>query len=373
MNVVFACAGTGGHINPAIAIANIILKNEPNSKILFLGREVGLENDLVKKAGYEIKHIRTGKILRSLTLKNVKALLNAYKGINDAKVILKEFKPDLVIGTGGYVCVPVMLACQKLKIPYILHESNALPGVSVKVLAKKAAKVFVGFDETILRLKSRNVVFTGSPAKFDEHTILKLNKESCKMELGLDNISKKIVLVICGSQGAKYVNNAVLDMLRFHLSKEFCIVLITGNGYYEDMLALKEQIERENNTSLDDYIKIYKFVYEMEKMYKVADMCIARSGAMTITELSIARIPALLIPFPYASENHQLYNAKILEKAGVARIIEEKNVTSELIYKTINDILSDKSLNNISVNALKLDSDQVEDLIYKNICDVVKK
>ena len=174
MRVVFACAGTGGHINPAIAMANLILKKENDSQILFIGTETGLENKLVENAGYKISHIRTGKILRELTLKNITALINAYKGIGDAKTILKEFKPDIVIGTGGYICGPVMKAAKKLKIPYYLHESNAFPGVSVKLLAKDAKCVMVGFEDTKARLNSKaKVVYTGTPAKFTEEDILK--------------------------------------------------------------------------------------------------------------------------------------------------------------------------------------------------------
>ena len=134
MRVIFACAGTGGHINPAIAIANNILKHEPDSKFLFIGTKTGLENELVKKAGYEIKHIRTGKLIRCVTLKNFKAVYETTKGVTEAKIIIKEFKPDLVIGTGGYICGPVMLAARIYKIPYILHESNAYPGISVSYL-----------------------------------------------------------------------------------------------------------------------------------------------------------------------------------------------------------------------------------------------
>ena len=220
MKVLFACAGTGGHINPAIAMANIVVKNEPDSQILFVGTETGLENKLVANAGYEIRHIRTGKIIRELTLKNFAQLIHAYQGIGDAKRLLKEFKPDIVIGTGGYICGPVMKAATKLKIPYFLHESNAFPGVSVKLLAKNAKAVMVGFEDAKQRLNPKaNVVYTGTPAKFSEEDIKKLDKAECLKELGLENINKKIVLVTCGSQGAKRINEVLLDMIKkYHYS-----------------------------------------------------------------------------------------------------------------------------------------------------------
>ena len=186
MKVVFACAGTGGHINPAIAMANIIMKNEPDSQVLFVGTETGLENKLVANAGYEIRHIRTGKIIRELTLKNFSQMIHAIQGIGDAKKLLKEFAPDIIIGTGGYICGPVMKAAVKLKIPYYLHESNAFPGVSVKLLAKNAKAVMVGFEDAKQRLNPKaNVVYTGTPAKFSEEDIINLDKEACLKEVGL--------------------------------------------------------------------------------------------------------------------------------------------------------------------------------------------
>ena len=181
MRVIFACAGTGGHVNPAIAIARIIQKNEKDSEFLFIGTKNGLENKLVKNAGFEIVHIRTGKLLRKLTLKNVKAIFDTYAGIGESIKILKDFKPDLVIGTGGYICGPVMLAAKKLEIPYMLHESNAYPGVSVKLLAKKAKYVMLGFEDAKKRLKRQdNLIYTGTPAKFNIDEFDSLEKDESK-------------------------------------------------------------------------------------------------------------------------------------------------------------------------------------------------
>ena len=194
MRVVFACAGTGGHVNPAIAIAKIILKNNKDVEFLFIGTKNGIENKLVENAGFKIKHIRTGKLLREITLKNFKAIYDTYKGIGDAKDILKEFEPDLVIGTGGYICGPVMLAAKKLHIPYILHESNAFPGISVKLLAKNASKVMISFEEARYRLKNReNIYYTGTPVKFSIQDYDKLDKEEIRKELKLNGINKKII------------------------------------------------------------------------------------------------------------------------------------------------------------------------------------
>ncbi len=380
MKVLFACAGTGGHINPAIAIANIILKNKKDTEILFVGTKDGLENSLVKNAGFDIKHIRTGKIIRSLTPKNFKALHNAYLGISDAKEIIKEFKPDVVIGTGGYICVPVMLAAKKLKVPYILHESNAFPGVSVKLLAKKASRVMIGFEDARKRLKNRkNIAYTGTPAKFNEEDIDNLDREDSKEKLNLSvrnigtykDMERKIIFVTGGSQGARKLNQVVLDMVSVKRDEKMFFVLVTGNKNYDLVVTEKEKIEMENNIDLSKYIKIEKFVYDMQDMYNAADICITRSGAMTITELALAKKASVLIPYPYAAENHQYYNAKVLEDIDAAKIIEEDKLSIESLYNTLNDIIDNNKIEKMGQNAKKAQKKDVEKNIYLNIMDSI--
>lgn len=365
MRVVFACAGTGGHINPAIAMANLIVRKEKDSSILFIGTKDGLENKLVANAGYEIKHIRTGKILRELTLKNVTALINAYKGISDAKNILKEFKPDIVIGTGGYICGSVMKAAKKLKIPYYLHESNAFPGVSVKLLAKDAKCVMVGFEDAKGRLNSKaNVVYTGTPTKFSEEDILNLDRSKCLEKLNLNGIEKKIVLVTCGSQGAKRINEVVLSMIKKYQDENVYYIVVTGDKNYDEVLNLKESAEKELGKSLDKYLRLEKFIFNMDEMYKVADMCITRAGAMTINELSIAHKPAILIPLPTAAENHQYFNAKVLENANAGKIIEQKDLTEDTLNSVITEILKDDNITKMGENAAKVIVKNVDEKIY---------
>lgn len=370
MKVVFACAGTGGHVNPAIAIANIIKKNNQDAQILFIGTEFGLENKLVKNAGYKIKHISTGKIIRSFTLKNIKAVTENVKGIKEAKNILKDFEPDLVIGTGGYICGPVMLAARKYKIPYILHESNAFPGVAVKMLAKKASKIMIGFEDARARLKNRdNIVYTGTPAKFNEETFNNLSKSECLKRLKLENINKKIILVTCGSQGARKINTVVIDMVKKYLDNDFYIILVSGDKNYDDVMSKIKEIEQEIKKDLSNYIRVEKFVYNMDQMYKAVDMCITRAGAMTITELSLASKPSILIPLPIAAENHQLYNAKVLESVNAGKIIEQKYLTEETLNNCIKSMIKDESLKEMSFNAKKVIVKNVEEKIYNCVKD----
>lgn len=371
MRAIIACAGTGGHINPGIAIASIIKEQERDSEFLFIGTETGIENELVTKAGYDIEHIRTGKLYRKLTLKNFKSIAGTIAGINDAKKIMKNFKPDIVIGTGGYICGAVMLAAKSLKIPYILHESNAFPGVAVKLLAKKAAKVLVGFEDTKPRLKNKsNVVYTGSPAKFNSEKIENLDKEICLKELGLDKYvdGRKIIFVTGGSQGAKKFNEVVVNLALEKKSNKFFVVLCAGMKNYD---AINEKLKQIKDA--DKYIKLERFVFDMDKMYKVSDLLITRAGAMTITELTLAAKPAILVPFPYAAENHQYYNAKVLEDAGAGKIIIESDFSEETLYAEIEQIInSEDKLKIMSDSSKSLRKNDVEQIIYDEILDALK-
>ncbi|MCX8074825.1 MAG: undecaprenyldiphospho-muramoylpentapeptide beta-N-acetylglucosaminyltransferase [Clostridia bacterium] len=381
MKVIIACAGTGGHINPGIAIANIIKQKEPDSDILFIGTKLGLENELVTKAGYKIVHIRTGKLLRSLKHigKNLMAVVDTFRGISDAKKIIKEFSPDVVVGTGGYICGPVMLAAKSLKIPYLLHESNAYPGITVKLLSNKASIMMVGFEDAKKRLKNQNnIVVTGNPTKFSETDMFNLDKDECKNDLKLsdDKIgeNKKIILVTGGSQGAIKINETVINMICKYHDDGIFVVLASGHKNYENLLNNISIKQKEYNIDLRKYIRVDRYIYNMEKMYKVCDLCITRAGAMTITEHSIASKASILIPLPYATENHQLYNAQVLEKLGAAKVIIESDLSVDNLYTTIKSIFDEKnSYIYMGNNANKAVKKDVNEIIYKSIRDVLKK
>ena len=372
MRVIIACAGTGGHINPGIAIANIIKERETGSDFLFIGTEKGIENELVKKAGFNIAHIRTGKLYRKITLKNFKSVFDTFGGIKDAKKIIDEFKPDIVIGTGGYICGAVMMAAKSRKIPYVLHESNAFPGLAVKMLSKNAAKVMIGFEDAKARLSNRkNVVFTGSPAKFNSEKIDSLDREKCIDELGLKDVvdGRKVIFVTGGSQGAKKFNEVVTNLAIDKKSNKFFVVLATGMKNYDEVKSKLKDVE-----DAEKYIKIEKFIFDMEKMYKAADLLITRAGAMTITEIALASKPAILIPFPYAAENHQYYNAKVLEDAGGAKIILESELTEETLYNQIENIIgTEDKLKIMSDINKKLQKNDVEQVIYNELISVLKR
>jgi UDP-N-acetylglucosamine--N-acetylmuramyl-(pentapeptide) pyrophosphoryl-undecaprenol N-acetylglucosamine transferase len=251
----------------------------------------------------------------------------------------------------------------------MLHESNAFPGLAVKMLAKNSFCTMVGFEDAIARLNNmKNVVYTGTPSKFTEENIFKLDKEACKKELKLESINKKIVFITFGSQGAKFLNDTIIKMIIENKDKDIFYILVTGKNNYEE---IENKIKDQN---LSEYLRLEKFVYDMDKMYKVSDLCITRAGALTINELIMAKKPSILIPLPYATENHQLYNAKVLENIGCAEIIEEKNLTTNLLYTKIKEILNDEEkYNNMITNFSKIEKIDVEENIYKQIQKVLKK
>ena len=373
MRVVVTCAGTGGHINPGIAIANIINKNELSSEILFIGTKRGLENDLVPKAGYELKQIRTGKLQRRITLQNFKNMYNAYTSITDAKKVLKEFKPDIVIGTGGYICASVMMAAKSLKIPYILHESNVFPGMAVKLCAKNAAKVLTGFEDTKKYLKHKeNVVYTGTPAKFTRDSIEKLDKQKCRVALDFynsDMANKKLLFVTGGSQGAAKLNKTLVDMIISKRPESFYTVIATGAANYEKVLEYVKEQDRVGDIS--KFLSIQKFIYDMDKMYTAADLLVTRAGAMTVTELAISMRPAILIPLPTAAENHQYFNAKSVEDAGAGVVLQEKDLDENSLYDNVMKlILDDKKLKQMTTGAKNMYKGNVDGKIYDEIKNV---
>ncbi|MBR5228112.1 MAG: undecaprenyldiphospho-muramoylpentapeptide beta-N-acetylglucosaminyltransferase [Clostridia bacterium] len=366
MRVIITCAGSGGHINPAIAIANLIKYYDKQSEILFIGTATGLENDLVKKAGYNLKQIRAGRLHRRVTLENVKNIKNAFLGIGDSKKIIREFQPDVAIGTGGYICVSVMKAAQKLKIPYILHESNVFPGMSVRLNAKHASKILLGFNETNKHLPNANCIYTGTPAKFNKDSIDALNKLKCKNDLKLNIKGKKILFVTGGSQGAQKINETVIDMVKKYKPQDFFVVIAVGRSNYETVCA-------QVSDDIKEYIRVEEFIYEMDKMYKASDLLITRAGAMTVLELEIAAKPAILIPLPTAAENHQLYNAKSLEDNNAGFVLEEKDLDVDVLFNKIQKLVSDeKLLKNTGANARKLLKENVEQSILEEIIKTVK-
>ena len=370
MKAIISAAGTGGHINPGIAIANKIMKEEPESKIIFIGTDRGLETDLVPRAGYELKKIDAHGIERKISIQNIKNLYATFKSINVAKKILEDEKPDVVIGTGGYICVPVMLSALKLKIPIVLHESNAFPGIAVKIFKKKANKILVGFTEAKERLgKLNNVEVTGNPIKIKKLNLNIEEKNKILSNMGL-NANMSTVLVFGGSQGAQTINRSLIELIVNKRNKNYQIIWAVGQEQY---IKIKQKLQ-EVKIDINDInnVKILPYIYNMEEIMNACDLVVCRSGAMTITEIACTEKPAIFIPYPYAAENHQEYNAKVLENAGAAKIILDKDLNSELLGNTILELIKNKSkLKKMSENASKIYIPNVEEKIYNELKTII--
>lgn len=371
MRVVIAAAGTAGHINPGLAIANKIKKEEKNSKIIFIGTTRGLENDLVPRAGYELKTIDAYGLSKKISFENMKKIYKTLKGYGQAKRIIEEFKPDIVIGTGGYICGATISSAHKLKIPTLLHESNAFPGRAIKILANKTDTILVSFKDAIPRIKKgKKVVFTGTPVKIKKKDYSRIERTKIIHNVGL-NEEKPIVLVFGGSQGAKRINDTIMEIIKKKESQNYQVIWATGPKQYD---VIKEELEIANiNINNIRNMKIIPYIYNMEELMNVVDVIVARSGAMTITEISNLGKASILVPLPNVSHNHQLYNAKVLENVGAAKIILDDEIDGEKLNNAIEEVILDKeSSHRMGQNALKISTTDAEDKIYDEIKKLVK-
>ena len=371
MKAIIAAAGTGGHINPGIAIANEIKKQEPNSEIIFIGTNRGLENDLVPRAGYALETINAYGFDRTLSLENFKKIYQTFHSMKEAKEIIDKFKPDVVIGTGGYICVPVGLAAKKKKIPLVLHESNAFPGVAIKMLSGKANKVLLGFEDAKPRLpKAKELVVTGTPTKVKKVNIPQNRKQELLSQNEL-KANMPIVLFFGGSQGAQSINQSLIEIISKKQNQNYQIMWAAGPAQYEEIAkTLKEKHHMEIDKIPN--VKIVPYIYNMEEMMNIVDLVVCRSGAMTITEITNVGKPAIFIPFPFATENHQEYNARVLEKVGAAKIILDKNLNAQILNETIENIVKDENkLKEMGQKANSIAIQQVEQKFYQEIKKVV--
>ena len=335
MRVLMTGGGTGGHVNPAIAIADTIKEHIPSAEIAFVGTKRGIENKLVPAAGYKLYHVDVRGFRRSLSLANIRAAFLAAVSPIVAKKLVKEFKPDVVIGTGGYVSWPLLVAASKLGVPSAVHESNAVPGLAVRRLVPYVDKIFVNFAVTGETLGApEKTMHVGSPLRTDFGTV---TRREAREKLGLPDSCRQYVVSFGGSLGAERVNSAVLDLMRDYLSKHpdiYCTHACGASGYEETRRQFEEAgLDKAANLELVEYI------YDMPLRMAAADMVISRSGAITLSELAAAQKAAVLIPSPNVTDNQQYKNAKVFADAGGAVLIEEKDLTPERICSEVSAVL----------------------------------
>ncbi len=357
MKILFAGGGTAGHINPALAVADYIKERHPDAQISYIGTADKLEAKLVPEKGYDFYTIKVAGFRRSLSpsaiIHNVSAVKLAATSILSAKKILKKVKPDVVVGTGGYVSGPVLRAAQQLGIKTAIHEQNAFPGVTTKMLAPKADKVMLAMPEAKKYLKlNKEPVITGNPIRQE---LLSVDRETARKKLGLDN--RPLILSFGGSLGARRLNEAVTELIKWHNgTQKFHHIHATGRVGYDAML------ESLKDTELSSEISIREYITDMDICMAAADLVICRAGAITLGELQACGKPSVLIPSPYVAENHQYHNALTLKKDGAAELVEEKDLSGESLIKAVEVLIEYKpkleKMSNAAVKNAIVDANQ---------------
>lgn len=372
MKVLFVGGGTAGHINPALAAAGFLKAKNPDAEILFVGNKGGMEERLVPPAGYNMKTIHISGFQRKLSfenlIKNVKTVARLLTSSIESKKIIKEFDPDVCVGTGGYVCGPVLREAAKMGIPCVVHESNAFPGVTVKMLSKNMDTVMLCvedakkyFDESV------NVVITGNPVRGE---MLTAEKQKSKEKLGLD--SRPVVLSFGGSLGAEKINNAMIEVLKYSAENKE-IQHIHGYGQLEK--EYPEKLKAEGFVAEENpHIRVLDYINNMADCLAAADVVISRAGAITLTEIEALGKASILIPSPNVAENHQYHNAMALVNRGAAEIIEEKDLTGEKLLEKVKMMFGENGkAEKLGIEAKKMSVPDASDKIYEVIISAANK
>lgn len=350
--VIISGGGTGGHIFPAISIANALRKIDPGIEILFVGAEGRMEMEKIPAAGYRIIGLPVTGIQRSFTLKNVKVFFKLLKSLRLAKKVLKDFRPDVVVGVGGYASGPVLRKAGRLGIPTLIQEQNSYAGVTNKLLAKKASVICVAYDGMEKYFPAEKIIKTGNPVRQNFDNLKKLEEEA----LGFFNLKKEfpVVLVLGGSLGAGSINNALSENINTLRDSDSQWLWQTGKHYFENVKALVSLMFSEN-------ISVHGFINRMDYAYAAADIIVSRAGAGTISELCLVGKPVILIPSPNVAEDHQTKNAKALSEKGAAILITDEQAVKSLVSESIK-LISDKKRRDILSENIRKMADRDADI-----------
>lgn len=336
VKIVVSGGGTGGHIYPALAIARHFTETE-HAEILYIGTQRGLENDIVPRSGFAFRTIEVSGLKRSLSMDTFKTFIRLGKGLAQTRKILKEFRPDVVIGCGGYVVAPVVFTAWTLGIPTYIHEMDVLPGLTNRSLSRIADRIGVSFEGAVQHFSHvRNkVVVAGNPRASEVAKVTPSEILTAKQELGLKP-EKKTIMVVSGSRGAKPINDAVSGILdRVAEQKDFQLLYITGQIHFDH---IKHELEVQG-LGPEKGIYVQPFVYNMPPVLAGTDILVSRAGATTIAEATVLGVPGIYIPSPYVTNNHQEYNAKWLQDAGAGLMVKESELTPQRLYGTIADLI----------------------------------
>ncbi len=371
--VLFTCGGTAGHVNPAIALAQLMHEKNPKTEFLFVGADRGLEKDLVPKSGYAFKTVHVSNFHRSFKPKeighNVVSLWNLVRSPAEARAILKDFRPDVVIGTGGYASYPAVKAAAKAGIPTAVHESNMVPGLTTEMLEPYVDRIMVGFEACRQHYKHpEKILVTGTPVRGD---FFRLTKQEARAKLGLTD-DRPLILSFWGSLGAAGMNRHMADFLALEAEHEpFHHIHGAGKSGYPMILNLL----REKGVELQEHpaLRVREYIYDMDVAMRAADLVICRAGASTVSELTALGVPALIVPSPYVTNNHQEKNARALEEAGGAVVLTEPESSGQALFQAACAILHDEEKRTkMAKNMAALGIRDATERIYQTILSICR-
>ena len=373
MKFIFTCGGTAGHINPALAVAGRLKELLPDSEFLFLGAEGKMEMDLVPREGYQIKPLKITNLSRGKSLKALRHNLNTVKNValsyRQAKAIIRDFQPDAVIGTGGYVCYPVLKAASRLHVPTAVHESNAVPGLTTKMLAKLVDRIMVGFEESRRYYpQPEKVIVTGTPVRGE---FAACTKAQARQELGLAG-NEKLVVSVWGSLGAGHMNGIMTELIPLLDGKQsFRLLHAAGKMYYPGVCEKLAETAPDLSARKVD---LREYIFDMPRVMAAADLVLCRAGASTISELTYMGKPVIMVPSPNVTNHHQERNARVLEKAGGARVLLEGEFDARSLLALVQELLADEQqLSTMSAAMRSLAVPDATDQICGIIMDILKQ
>lgn len=367
MRFIVTGGGTGGHIYPALAIADGMRRRYPDCAIIYIGTARGLEAELVPAAGVDFHKVRAAAIRRSLSPQNLKVPLEVAAGYRESRRLIKSFGPNAVAGTGGYVCGPVMLAAARMKIPTLIHEQNALPGVTNRILARFVDRVAVTFEDSLKYFPARTRPrLTGLPVRAE---VLTAGRAAARVRFGVQD-EELLVLSFGGSQGAKSINRAVADASWWVAGQRGLKWLhVTGRGQYDSFM---DMLKRSGTAAVPDNLAVEPYMYEMPEALAAADLVVGRAGAASIAEITARGLPALLVPFPYAAANHQEHNARALTERGAAAMILDADFSGVALIAELEKLLHEpERLKAMAASSLSLGRPRALDDIIDALAEIL--
>lgn len=359
MKVVVSAGGTGGHIYPALAVLEKLKKEDKNLEVLYIGTKNRMESEIIPERGFKYVGIEIYGFSKNI-LRDIKNIFLVTKSYHECLKLLQEFKPDIVLGFGGYVTYPVLKAAKKLGIKTFLHEQNSIVGKTNKFISKDIDLVAVSFLSTLNKFSaSKKVIYSGNPCGENALT----TKEIKKSEIGLDN-KKKLVIVVAGSLGSSTMNEKLKEFLRLSKKSDYQVLYITGKSHYEEFIK---------GTRFASNIKVLPYLDNLAGLMRNCDLIVTRAGASTMSEILALNLPAIFIPSPYVANNHQYYNALEIVKNNAGLMIEETDLNGEVLFKMVTDLLSDKKKYEImKMNLKNLGKTDSSDIIVSELKELLK-